>query len=274
MASQIQSLATAGLGVPGINVLGAQITSLVSQITGAGVTPAMGALVGQITTGAATAAAASSTTGIAAIAARIQSLTSSLQSMMGGGMSQIIHKSEHALASGLLHSVFQGKHATQHGLSGIVAQSIAQIAHNAPMIPHNGNSSVSDQLTVSKDVLSPLYNVLSDRRIKTNVVEHESILEKVLTLKVKRFDVSRVNYHPNLKTMKFEQRIHGDAPTPSHGLIAQEVREVFPALVHGDEAQEFLSISEHKIGILVLHAFQEFVRETRAEIKKLKAAHA
>ena len=267
MAGQIGTLATAGLGVPGINSLGSQISSLVSQITGAGVTPAMGALVGQITTGAVTAAAASSTTGIAAIAARIQSLTASLQSMMGGGMSQIIHKSEHSLASGLLHSVFQGQSQTTHGQSNITHTTSKHVT-NAPNIFENGNAFISNNLT-SGPQFAPSYNVDSDRRLKTNIADHTPVLDKLLALKVKTFNVKRV-----LHRLDGSIGTYGEPATPSHGLIAQEVRDVFPLIVHGDEGKEFLSVSEHKIGILVLQGLQEFVLATREELARIHTSIA
>ena len=267
MAGQIGDLATAGVGVPGINSLGSQISALTSQITGTGVTSAMGALVGQITTGAGTAAGATSTAGIAAIAARIQSLVTSLQGMMGGGMSQIIHKREASLGAGILHSAFQGVSQTTHKQADIT-HTTPQHVTNAKTIRENGIAYISDAL-YSGPQFAPSYNVDSDKRLKTHIVDHTPVLDKLLALKVKTFNVKRV-----LHRLDGSIGTYSDPATPSHGLIAQEVRDVFPLIVHGDESKEFLSVSEHKIGILVLQGLQEFVLEMRDEIAKLKAAHA
>ena len=132
----------------------------------------------------------------------------------------------------------------------------------------DGTFKISDAL-YSGPQYAPSYDIWSDARLKSNVLDHEPLLEALMSLKVKTFDVKRVLHrHDGTVTM------YSDPPTQSVGLLAQDVRKVLPKLVHGDERNGFLSVNEGKIGVLVLHALQEFVTETRQAIKELQDGHS
>jgi hypothetical protein len=266
MAGQMGALATAGVGVPAINTLGSQIVALAAMITGTGVTSAMTVQVGTITTGATTAAGASSTTGIATIATTIQSAVTQLTKLLGGGMSSIIHKRESSLISGLLHAAFQGQHTTTHNASGITHTSSVKTSTYAPIHYRDGPFQFADSLT-SGPQYAPSYNVDCDARLKSDVVDHEPVLEKLMALKVKKFNVRRL-LHRHDGTIG----MYSDAPMPSFGLLADDALKNFPLLVHDHKG--YLRLNEGKVGIMALQGLQEFVVEMRAEIAGLKHDHA
>ena len=87
-----------------------------------------------------------------------------------------------------------------------------------------------------------------------------------MEIKPRTFDKKKVIVDEDGK-----QSIGDDPAAPSHGYVAQELKHIFPEFVNGDETKEYLSVSEGKVCIALLAAFQEFVRETRKEIAELKA---
>lgn len=102
--------------------------------------------------------------------------------------------------------------------------------------------------------------------MKSQIAKLDGALDKVLALAPKKFLKRHVAYDGHGR-----QSIHADPPSPSVGFVAQELRDVFPDFVHGDESKEFLSVSEGRVAIMHLAAFQEFVVEARRDIAELKA---
>jgi Chaperone of endosialidase len=118
---------------------------------------------------------------------------------------------------------------------------------------------------VTQDVTALAYNNSSDRRIKRGIAKLTDALGKVLSLAFHRFDL----YEPLVEGGVVSIAI-GTA-TPSLGVIAQDVRQVVPEIVRGDESREVLTVQESKIGVLAAAALQEYVAKTDAKIATLEA---
>ena len=105
----------------------------------------------------------------------------------------------------------------------------------------NGNTTVSNDLTVSGDVV-----VSSDARLKANIVSLGSTLSKLLLIDGKSYTMKKDG----------KQKI---------GLLAQEIREVFPELV-SEDANEMLAVNYQGLVPVLINA----LKEQQAEIDKLK----
>lgn len=265
LIGQAQAMMSAGVSLPGIQGIGSQIASMGSAIKAAG--------------GAA--GSATDTSGIAGVVSSLGSQLSSVATMGGvsgilsslttqmtsltnlinpaGIAAQVLHSHVLDAAAGITHSAFSGQHTVNLGSAGINLLSGIMVSHTAPKLPHNGLTLVSDALQVAKTTISSGFGITSDRRLKSNINDHPSVLEDVLKLRLKTFDILSYNWDTNEIL---------DIPARSTlGLIAQEVQEVFPLVVTGDD---ILTLEEGKVGLLLLGAFQEFVKETREEIAGLK----
>jgi phage baseplate assembly protein gpV len=258
MVTQAQSLVTAGAGLPGIQGIGSQIAGMASQITSAGGSTAIASSI----TALGTSMASSLMGGMSGLLSGLMSHLSSLTSMLnpGGMLSQALHSHIIDAANGILHSAFQGKHTVKLGSDGVSVTSIAKVTSTAPQIPHNGQVYNSDNTYTTGSDLAAAFPLISDARLKSNINDHPSVLDKIMSLQLKTFDVKKVDWQAG--------EIHSDPPRSSLGLLAQDVQALFPEIVHGDK---FLAIEESKIGVLLMAAFQEFVIETREAITKIKA---
>ena len=94
----------------------------------------------------------------------------------------------------------------------------------------NGDATVSNDLTVSGDV-----NITSDARLKTNIVSLGSTLSKLLQIDGKSYE------------MKGKQKI---------GVLAQEIKEVFPELVSEDD-NEMLAVNYQGLVPVLINALKE-----------------
>ena len=94
----------------------------------------------------------------------------------------------------------------------------------------NGDTTVSNDLTVSGDV-----NITSDARLKSNIVSLGSTLSKLLQIDGKSYE------------MKGKQKI---------GVLAQEIKEVFPELVSEDE-NEMLAVNYQGLVPVLINALKE-----------------
>lgn len=257
LIGQAKALVSANVGISAIQGIGSQIAGMGTAITGAG---GSNDIAGAIT-GLGTQMATMQMNGMAGLLSSLTSQMSGLTSLLNpkGSNQQVLHSHILDKLKGIAHSAFQGKHTVELKDSGIDLTSANKVATSAPIIPHNGNTTVSDSLAVTLGITGQSFGMISDERLKSNIEQHEPVLDKVMSLNLKRFDI---------KTIDWEfQKIHPSAPRPSIGLIAQDVQKIFPGLVSGDK---FLTLEEGKIGLLVLAAFQEFVIEVRKEIAELK----
>ena len=103
----------------------------------------------------------------------------------------------------------------------------------------NGDTTVSNDLTVSGDVV-----ISSDARLKSNIVSLGSTLPKLLQIDGKSYE------------MKGKQKI---------GVLAQEIKEVFPELVSEDD-NEMLSVNYQGLVPVLINA----LKEQQIEIDRLK----
>jgi len=94
----------------------------------------------------------------------------------------------------------------------------------------NGDATVSNDLTVSGDV-----NITSDARLKSNIVSLGSTLSKLLQIDGKSYE------------MKGKQKI---------GVLAQEIKEVFPELVSEDD-NEMLAVNYQGLVPVLINALKE-----------------
>ena len=103
----------------------------------------------------------------------------------------------------------------------------------------NGDATVSNDLTVSGDVV-----ISSDARLKSNIESLGSTLPKLLQIDGKSYEI------------KGKQKI---------GVLAQEIKEVFPELVSEDD-NEMLAVNYQGLVPVLINA----LKEQQSEIDKLK----
>ena len=94
----------------------------------------------------------------------------------------------------------------------------------------NGDTTVSNDLTVSGDVV-----ISSDARLKSNIVSLGSTLSKLLQIDGKSYEI------------KGKQKI---------GVLAQEIKEVFPELVSEDD-NEMLAVNYQGLVPVLINALKE-----------------
>ena len=94
----------------------------------------------------------------------------------------------------------------------------------------NGDATVSNDLTVSGDVV-----ISSDARLKSNIISLGSTLSKLLQIDGKSYE------------MKGKQKI---------GVLAQEIKEVFPELVSEDD-NEMLAVNYQGLVPVLINALKE-----------------
>ena len=103
----------------------------------------------------------------------------------------------------------------------------------------NGDTTVSNDLTVSGDVV-----ISSDARLKSNIVSLGSTLPKLLQIDGKSYEI------------KGKQKI---------GVLAQEIKEVFPELVSEDD-NEMLAVNYQGLVPVLINA----LKDQQSEIDELK----
>jgi hypothetical protein len=97
----------------------------------------------------------------------------------------------------------------------------------------------------------------SDIRVKTNIEHIPDALDKVCQLNGYTFDRTDVNY---------DDKGEPDKPIRQTGVIAQEVLEVLPEAVTGDEEGHYSVAYGNMVGLLI-----ESIKELKAEVDDLKA---
>ena len=105
----------------------------------------------------------------------------------------------------------------------------------------NGDATVSNDLTVSGDVV-----ISSDARLKSNIVSLGSTLPKLLQIDGKSYE------------MKGKQKI---------GVLAQEIKEVFPELVSEDD-NEMLAVNYQGLVPVLINALKEQDEKMKEQEKK------
>ena len=252
LMAQAQALVGAGVGLPGLQNIGSQIAGLGSAITSAGGTSD----IAQAITSLGSQMSSSNMAGMSGLLSSLTGQLGNLTNMLNlTGMSQILHQHILDQVQGIIHSAFQGQHTVKLSSGGIDLTSSQKIAHTAPILPHNGLTTVSDALQVTGGITGQSFGLISDERLKDDIRRLGSVLDRVMQLDVKRF---------NVKTVDWESGEVVGEPRPSMGLIAQAVQEIFPELdLVREDRHGYLTLEEGKVAILLLKAFQEFVHEAR-----------
>jgi len=106
----------------------------------------------------------------------------------------------------------------------------------------NGDATVSNDLTVNGDV-----NISSDARLKSNIVSLGSTLPKLLQIDGKSYE------------MKGKQKI---------GVLAQEIKEVFPELVSEDD-NEMLAVNYQGLVPVLINALKEQDKIIKSQEERL-----
>ena len=106
----------------------------------------------------------------------------------------------------------------------------------------NGDATVSNDLTVSGDVV-----ISSDARLKSNIVSLGSTLSKLLQIDGKSYE------------MKGKQKI---------GVLAQEIKEVFPELVSEDD-NEMLAVNYQGLVPVLINALKEQDKIIKSQEERL-----
>ena len=106
----------------------------------------------------------------------------------------------------------------------------------------NGDATVSNNLTVVGDV-----EVQSDARLKSNIVSLGSTLHKLLQIDGKSYE------------MKGKQKI---------GVLAQEIKEVFPELVSEDD-KEMLAVNYQGLVPILINALKEQDKIIKSQEERL-----
>ncbi len=148
----------------------------------------------------------------------------------------------------------------QYNSSGYSATSISSFSTSAPAfvigngtasnarsdafkVMFNGDTTVSNDLTVSGDVV-----ISSDARLKSNIVSLGSTLAKLLQIDGKSYE------------MKGKQKI---------GVLAQEIKEVFPELVSEDD-NEMLAVNYQGLVPVLINALKEQDEKMKEQGKRLE----
>jgi hypothetical protein len=183
-----------------------------------------------------------------------------------------LHFSSLDKGKGATTSAFEGKHKTtwdQSGVSSTTEKDVTmtakgKVSSKAPNIPHDGQVFNTMDVHTQGEDFAGLQGITSDRRLKTKIADASSMLDKIMSLKVKTFHKHFIEYGDDKPT------ISRRPPKPSIGLIAQELREVFPEAVHGDESKGYLSMDPAAISMALVTAFQEFVLEVRQKLDRIE----
>ena len=148
----------------------------------------------------------------------------------------------------------------QYNSSGYSATSVSSFSTSAPAfvigngadfsnksdafkVMFNGDTTVSNDLTVSGDVV-----ISSDARLKSNIVSLGSTLSKLLQIDGKSYE------------MKGKQKI---------GVLAQEIKEVFPELVSEDD-NEMLAVNYQGLVPVLINALKEQDTKMKEQEKRLE----
>ena len=257
LTSAASAMSNNGTSLPALNSIGSQISSLASSIMGS---PAIQSLTTQISA-LGQQMAGGSQGGIASIMGQVQSLVSQLTGMLnpGGMMANILHYHQLDKQKGVKTSAFQDQHTTTWDQSGVTHSSSTKVESQAPNIPHDGNTQVSDNLNVTKIVTASAYDMGSDAQLKSNIRPLPSVRDKLMRLNVRAFEKRLIHYDHD-----GAEHIHTDPAISSFGLVAQEALKVFPEIVHRGDG--FLKVSIDKLVMSMLSTMQEM----QSEIDELK----
>ncbi|RYU92980.1 tail fiber domain-containing protein [Emticicia agri] len=149
------------------------------------------------------------------------------------------------------------------GMSGLRILNTGPNLSNWTMYAANGTGDLlfycKGVLRGSIDAATGAYTAISDKRLKTNIKDYNSILADVMKMEVKSYQ--------RLNSAKTEI-----------GLMAQDALKYFPEIVYdntNDKGEQFYTMDYSRIGVIAIKAIQEQQKEIDllkneiAELKKL-----
>jgi hypothetical protein len=104
---------------------------------------------------------------------------------------------------------------------------------------------------------SGTYTVVSDKRLKKNIGDIESVLAKVTAMQIRRYHFKTQN----------------DNEASKIGVIAQELKEVFPELVEHEPSKDLFTVDYAGMGPIAIKAIQEqqkIIETLQTEMNHLK----
>ncbi len=134
-----------------------------------------------------------------------------------------------------------------------------------------GNEQLIARLEGDGQFYATNYIVVSDKRIKKDFSERKNpVLEKLNQVKIYDYTL-RNQYHTSIGNIAFNDA----ANTKDFGVIAQELNELFPELIHqpNDENKELWGVNYAKLSLINVQAIQEqqkIITEQANEIAFLK----
>ena len=124
----------------------------------------------------------------------------------------------------------------------VIGNGTYNVKSDAFKVMFNGDTTVSNDLTVSGDVV-----ISSDARLKSNIESLGSTLPKLLQIDGKSYEI------------KGKQKI---------GVLAQEIKEVFPELVSEDD-NEMLAVNYQGLVPVLINALKEQDAKMKEHEKKI-----
>lgn len=125
------------------------------------------------------------------------------------------------------------------------------------MLLYNSRSTSTNGIAGEFKATTGTYNALSDRRLKKNIEGVNELLPKL----------------SNLDVYKYHMTSEDVDDSKHYGLIAQEVQEYFPELVHYDSDSDVYRLEYSTLGVLAIQAIkeqQEIIEKQDHEIKEIR----
>jgi hypothetical protein len=175
---------------------------------------------------------------------------------------KLIHSTTLDKDEGITHSAFEGQHSVALGSDGVNVNSSEKVTNTAPVLSHNGKTTVSDMLSVAKGAIASSFGLASDAKLKRNIKEWKPTIEELKQIGLYTFDVKPIHWETGAV-------LHSDE-RPSVGTIAQIVQKIWPLLVTDNDG--YLSLEESKFGLIVGAILCDYVEKTDARIEALEKA--
>jgi len=138
---------------------------------------------------------------------------------------------------------------------------------SAPGIAKIGSSDKYWQRTYTRHIYRNNEYSLSDRRVKRNIKDLDSSLDKIMALRGVKYEIN-TDTHPFYKDRELEK---GEELPVNLGFIAQELQEVIPEMVAPGDQDKFYAIRNYEQMLpVIVAAVQELNAEKDAEIIELE----
>jgi hypothetical protein len=169
------------------------------------------------------------------------------------------------------------KFKVSHGSYGLAVEN-AGSQHNWEFLTReNGTLELyaNDVFRGSFSVVDGSYSHVSDRRLKTNVEAMPSVLQKINQLKPSAYQYLPPATKPGARTALAAPDKPAAGNALKYGFIAQEVREVFPMLVHNhvDKARnlDLYTVDYSGFGVIAIKGIQELQGVIGAQQQTIQA---